>query len=261
MAHETESLMAMQAPSLNDEELLRYSRQIFLKQWDLEGQDNAKKAHVLIVGAGGLGCPAALYLAGAGIGKLTLVDDDVVEISNLHRQIAYRESDVGLPKVKALKQQLQCLNHNVKIDTFQQRADEAWLLDFLDTSTHLVLDCTDNFSIRSALNQACQRKKIPLVSGAAIRYQGQVALYDFTRAEQACAVCLYGEGEMPDAYCHEAGILGPVVGLMGTQQALLALQWLQGISRLNQLYVLDAQRLIWRQLSAKKDSQCPVCSQ
>lgn len=259
MAHETESPMATQAP-LNDGELLRYSRQIFLKQWDLDGQDRATDAHVLIVGAGGLGCPAALYLAGAGIGRLTLVDDDVVELSNLHRQIAYRESDVGLPKVEALKQQLQQLNHSVSIHAVPLRIDEAWLAEHLNDSVHMVLDCTDNFSIRSALNRVCQARGIPLVSGAAIRYQGQVALYDFTKAEQACAVCLYGDGEMPDTHCHEAGILGPVVGLMGTQQALLALQWLQGISRLNQVYVLDALRLSWRQLNFNQDKQCPVCA-
>lgn len=251
--------MAMQ-PSLNDDDLLRYSRQIFLPHWDLNGQDIAARAHVMIVGAGGLGCPAALYLAGAGIGKLTLVDHDVVEVSNLHRQIAYRETDVGMAKVAALKQQLQGLNHQVTITTVEKKVDEVWLAHHLSEDVSLVLDCTDNFSIRSALNRVCQANQIPLVSGAAIRYQGQVALYDFSHSEQACAVCLYGDDEVPESYCHEAGILGPVVGLIGTYQALLALQWLQGVRQANQLYLLDAMRLMWRQTTFSKNPQCTVCS-
>lgn len=259
MAGETESPTAT-AAQLSDDELLRYSRQIFLQEWDLDGQETASRAHVLIVGAGGLGCPAALYLAGAGIGELTLVDDDVVEVSNLHRQIAYRESDVGKPKVMALAQQLQRLNSSVKINPIAERIDEAWLQTHINERITMVLDCTDNFSIRSALNKVCHAKQVPLVSGAAIRYQGQVALYDFTEPEQACAVCLYGDADMPDTHCHEAGILGPVVGMMGTQQALLALQWLQGVRRLNQVYLLDAMRLSWRQLTCPQDTHCPVCA-
>lgn len=246
-------------PPLTDDDLLRYSRQIFLPHWDFNGQEIAAQAHVVIVGAGGLGCPAALYLAGAGVGKLTLVDHDVVEVSNLHRQVAYRETDIGIAKVTALKQQLESLNHNVKITTVEQKIDEVWLRHNLSGGVSLVLDCTDNFSIRSALNRVCQSNQIPLVSGAAIRYQGQVALYDFSDSEQACAVCLYGDDDMSDSYCHEAGILGPVVGLVGTYQALLALQWLQGVRRINQLYLLDAMRLSWRQVAFSKDSQCVVC--
>lgn len=244
---------------LNDEQLLRYSRQIFLDDWDLAGQEKAQQSHVLIVGAGGLGCPAALYLAGAGVGHLTLVDDDVVDVSNLHRQIAYRESDVGKSKVTALAQQLTQLNSDISITTHQQRIDARWLEQHLNSSVDLVLDCTDNFTIRTALNRACVAKNIPLVSAAAIRYQGQVALYDFSQTGQACAACLFGEDDMADTFCHEAGILGPVVGMMGTFQALLALQFLQGITKAGQLYLLDAKRLRWRQLRFEKNPDCDVC--
>jgi len=214
-----------------------------------------------VVGAGGLGCPAALYLAGAGVGELTLVDFDVVELSNLHRQIAYTEANLGQPKVEALRQQLLARNPHVMIHAKSEKVDAAWLHEQLPKGVGLVLDCTDNFAVRTALNAACYQHKVPLISGAAIRYQGQVAAYDFTQGTQACAVCLFGEEEMPDTHCHEAGILGPVVGLIGTQQALLALQMLQGVRRENQLYILDAQRLSWRQLSFSKNPYCSICGE
>lgn len=178
---------------LTDEMLLRYSRQILLADVDIEGQEKLSAASVLIVGAGGLGNPAALYLAGAGVKRILLVDGDTLDVSNLHRQIAFRDAQTGASKAQSLAQQLRELNPLVDVQAFEQFADRA-LLDALLPQVSVVLDCTDNFATRSLVNAACVAHRVALVSGAAIRLEGQLAVFDLRRDDAACYACLYGEG-------------------------------------------------------------------
>lgn len=243
---------------LSDDALLRYSRQILLPSFDVEGQENVAASRVMIVGAGGLGCPAALYLAGAGVGEIVLVDPDTVEASNLHRQVAYRESDIGQPKAQALAAQLMALNSGIRVAAWPRAADANWLGEHLPGMT-LVLDCTDNFASRDQINRACHRAGIPLISAAAIRLEGQLAAFDFRRPDSPCYACVYGDGAAPDTLCSESGILGPVVGTLGTLQAHLALRLLTGAEVGGTLHLLDATTLTWRTLSLKRDPACPVC--
>ena len=243
---------------LNDDQLLRYSRQLLLPEFDIAGQEALAAARVLMIGAGGLGCPAGLYLAGAGIGELVIVDADTVESSNLHRQIAYREADVGQPKATALAATLQRLNSEVRIVPHQLRADEQWLASVVHGFT-LVLDCCDNFATRQAINAACHAAGVPVVSGAAIRLQAQLVAFDFRRNDSPCYLCLYGDGDGPDMLCSESGILGPVVGTVGTMQALMAIRLLTGHAVGGTLHLLDAATLQWRQMALRKDPACPLC--
>lgn len=243
---------------LSDDQLMRYSRQLLLPEFDIAGQEALAAARVLMIGAGGLGCPAGLYLAGAGIGELVIVDADEVESSNLHRQIAYREADVGQPKATALADTLRRLNGEVRIVAEQRRADEQWLASVVPGFT-LVLDCCDNFATRQAINAACQASGVPVVSGAAIRLQAQLVAFDFRRSDSPCYICLYGDGEGPDTLCSESGILGPVVGTVGTLQALMAIRLLTGDAVAGTLHLFDAATLQWRQMTLRKDPACPVC--
>lgn len=251
---------------LTDDQLMRYSRQILLSQFDVAGQEALANARVLIVGAGGLGCPAALYLAGAGVGELTLVDGDQVDTSNLHRQIAYTEKDPGRAKAAALADHLRALNSEIIIHAEQVHADEAWLKETLSPSGNmpgrydLVLDCTDNFAVRSAINRACLFARTPLISAAAIRMEGQLAVFDFREPERPCYGCLYGEGDTPDTLCSESGVLGPVVGVVGSMQALLAIRLLAGEKLPPKLYLFDGASMEWRSLGFGKDPGCPVCA-
>lgn len=245
---------------LSDEQLMRYSRQLLLPQFDIEGQEALKRASVLMIGAGGLGCPAGLYLAGAGIGKLAVVDPDHVERHNLHRQIAFRESDVGMPKAEALTGQLAQLNPEPVYHSRVEKVDEVWLHTRLP-KVDLVLDCTDNFESRRAINHACVRSRIPLVSGAAIRMEGQLAVFDHRRDDAACYSCLFGDGEGADEVCAESGILGPVVGAVGTLQALLAIQLLAGKAVAQRLHRFDGETMEWRSIGFSRDPACPVCGQ
>lgn len=243
---------------LTDDALQRYSRQLLLAEVDLDGQEALAAASVLIVGAGGLGNPAALYLAGAGVGRLTLVDGDRLEVSNLHRQIAFRESQCGDNKADALAQQLRALNAHVDVETVQQFVDRA-LLDRLLPTMSVVLDCTDNFATRLLVNEACVAHRVPLVSGAAIRLEGQLAVFDLRRDDAACYACLYGDGEGQDELCSQSGVLGPVVGMIGTLQALEAIKLLCGHASAQVLYQFDGKRLAWRELAFRRDPACPVC--
>ncbi len=242
----------------NDDQLMRYSRQLLLADFDLQGQEALSRARVLLVGCGGLANPAALYLAGAGVGGLLLVDDDRVEVSNLHRQVAFRADQVGEEKAPALAAQLRSLNPDVSIMPVVARVDAGWLDQQLP-EVDLVLDCTDNFATRQAVNAACVRHRKPLVSGAAIRLEGQIAAFDLRRADSPCYACLFGDGTEGDLLCSEAGILGPVVGTVGTLQALLAMHLLTGMPVAPQLHVFDGRALNWRQLALRKDPHCPVC--
>ena len=241
-----------------DDQLLRYSRQILLPEFDVAGQEALARARVLMVGAGGLGCPAGLYLAGAGIGRLEIVDDDVVERSNLHRQVAFREADLGQSKAEALAAQLRALNEEVTVRAHVRRAESDWLAQRLGEQD-LVLDCTDNFATRDAVNRACRKAGVPLVTGAAIRLEGQLAVFDFREQESPCYACLYGQGAAGDTLCSQSGILGPVVGTVGTLQALLAIRLLCGAPVAGWLHLFDGATMEWRRLRFRRDPDCPVC--
>lgn len=244
---------------LNDDQLLRYSRQLMVEEFDLPGQEALSKARILVVGCGGLANPAALYLAGAGVGQLVLADDDRVELSNLHRQVAFRSEDVGQPKAEALKAQLQALNPDVSVQAHTLRVDSDWL-DREVAAASVVLDCTDNFATRQNINQACVTHRTPLVSGAAIRLDGQLAVFDLRQPDSACYACVYGDGTDGDLACSQAGIVGPVVGTIGTLQALAAIQVLLGNPLPATLRLFDGRTLSWREMRFHKDPACPVCA-
>jgi len=245
---------------MEDEQLLRYSRQIMLPQIDVEGQEKLLASRVLIIGMGGLGSPIAMYLAAAGIGHLILVDDDVVELSNLQRQIAHGTSDIGLNKVESAKQTIEKLNPEIKITTYAERLEDKKLSDEI-IKADIVIDGTDNFTTRFALNDSCVKNNTPLVSGAAIRMEGQVSVFNKTPSSP-CYRCLYkDEGEL-DTSCSTNGVLSPVVGIIGSIQATEAIKVLLGIGETldGKLLVLDALHMEWRTLKLKKDPACPICN-
>ncbi len=237
-------------------DLARYARQIVLPEVGVAGQTALRDSRVLLVGLGGLGCPAARYLAGAGIGTLMLADRDRVERSNLPRQTLYTEADVGRLKVDAAIGHLQRVDASVQLQGLHSA--EATLAAM--SGADVVLDCTDNFEARFALNAACVKARVPLVSGAAIRWEGQVAIFDLSRSG-SCYACLYPDtGERAEA-CEDAGIIGPVAGVVGAMQALLALQLLLGQSDVaGRLHLWNARRGDWRKLSLVRDIHCPHCS-
>ncbi len=245
---------------MNDEQLLRYSRQIMLPQIDVEGQEKLLSSRVLIIGLGGLGSPVAMYLAAAGIGHLVLVDDDVVELSNLQRQIAHSTKDIGLSKVESAKQTLHELNPEIKVTCFNKRLSESELTNEVNAAS-IVIDGTDNFTTRFTLNKICVNNQTPLVSGAAIRMEGQVSVFNKT-ASSPCYRCLYkDEGEL-DTSCSNNGVLSPVVGIIGSIQAVEAIKVLLdlGDNLDGKLLLFDALHMEWRTLKLKKDPACTVCS-
>lgn len=235
-------------------ELARYSRQIVLREVGVNGQQLLRDSTVMVIGLGGLGSIAAAYLAGAGIGRLLLVDRDRVDTSNLQRQVLYRQSDVGRLKSEAAAAQLRALNAGVECEAYEAEAGLAAI-----AQADVVLDCTDNFPARRAINAACVQGRKPLVSGAAIRFEGQLALFDVAGGT-ACYDCLYPDtGEQAET-CEEAGILGPVVGTVGALQALLALKWLLGLREdAGKLQVWDARQMQWRRFTTNIDPACTVC--
>ena len=246
---------------MEDEQLLRYSRQIMLPQIDIAGQTRLANASVLIIGLGGLGSPAAMYLASAGVGKLIISDFDVVELSNLQRQILHTSTDIGRLKTDSARDTLQALNPEVEVITLSQRLSEADLqMQIADAD--LVLDASDNFATRFLLNDICVQLGKPLVMGAAIRMEGQVAVFRHDRTESACYRCLYPDAAQVDETCSETGILAPVVGIIGCIQATEALKLLLDIGETlqNRLLILDGLRMEWRKLKLRKDPHCPSCS-
>ncbi|AXA65185.1 molybdopterin-synthase adenylyltransferase MoeB [Pseudomonas oryzihabitans] len=245
---------------LSDGELLRYSRQILLAQVDIAGQLRLKDARVLIVGLGGLGSPVALYLAAAGVGELHLADFDQVDLSNLQRQVLHDESRIGQGKVDSALQRLAALNPEVRLVPVREALDADSLAARI-ALVDLVLDCSDNFTTRAAVNAACVAQGRPLVSGAAIRLEGQLSVFDPRRADSPCYHCLYGEGSEAELSCSEAGVLGPVVGLVGSLQALEALKLLAGFGEplVGRLLLVDAAGSRFRELRVKRDPGCPVC--
>ncbi len=244
----------------DDERLLRYSRQIMLPDFGIEGQRALARSHVILMGLGGLGSPAALYLAAAGTGRLTLVDDDAVEISNLQRQIIHRNGSIGEKKVFSARGQLQDLNPDTDIHCIDHRLHEADMPK-LFARADCVIDGTDNFASRFQINRACVQSRTPLVSAAAIRMEGQLAVFDFRQTDSPCYACLYDENS-PQApgSCSENGILAPVVGVMGCMQALEAIKLLSGAdTAYGRLSCFDAMTLQWRTIRLRKDPACPVC--
>ena len=231
-----------------------------LPKIDLQGQEKLLGSRVLIIGMGGLGSPVAMYLAAAGIGRLVLVDDDVVELSNLQRQIIHSTNDIGLSKVESAKQTIHELNPEIKITIFSSRLNEAELAKEV-ANADIVIDGTDNFTSRFALNEQSVKNATPLISGAAIRMEGQVSVFNKT-ATSPCYRCLYKEEGELDASCSNNGVLSPVVGIIGSVQATEAIKVLLDIGETldGKLLVLDALHMEWRTLKLKKDSNCPVCS-
>lgn len=245
---------------LSDDELLRYSRQILLKQVDIDGQLKLKQSRVLIVGLGGLGSPVALYLAAAGVGELHLADFDSVDLTNLQRQIVHDTPSVGMLKVDSVIARLSALNPLAKLVSHRAAMD-ADTLGVAVAAVDLVLDCTDNFTVREAVNAACVLAKKPLVSGAAIRLEGQLSVFDPRIVTSPCYHCLYGHGSEAELTCSEAGVLGPVVGLVGSLQALEALKLLAGFGEplVGRLLLVDALTSRFRELKVKRDPACAVC--
>ncbi|MEX2198723.1 MAG: molybdopterin-synthase adenylyltransferase MoeB [Burkholderiales bacterium] len=246
---------------MNDQQLLRYSRHILLDEFGIEGQDRLRAASALIVGAGGLGCPAALYLAASGIGRLTIADADSVDLTNLQRQVLYRTDSVGAQKVDEAAKTLAAMNPEVELVPLAQRVG-ALEVDRLVAGADVVLDCSDNFATRHLLNRACVKFSRPLVSGAAIRFDGQLMVFDLRRKEAPCYACLFPEdGEVEDVQCNVMGVLAPLVGAIGAMQAVAAVKLLSGAGEtpLGQLTLFDAKASELRTVRVKKDARCAVC--
>ncbi len=254
------STQQSEMPLLSDEQLLRYSRQIMLPDVDIEGQQRLLASRVLILGLGGLGSPVSLYLASAGVGSITLVDDDHVDLSNLQRQIAHTQDRIGQSKVSSAAVSMRAINPDIEIFPLQQRIDKESLAILIE-SMDLVLDCSDNFSTRFALNQACFEAGVPLVSGAAIRFDGQVSVFDPRDMHSPCYQCLYPQGDDRALTCSESGVLAPLVGVIGAIQAMEAVKLLahSGHPLTGRLLLLDGRRMEWREMRLVKDPQCPVC--
>jgi molybdopterin/thiamine biosynthesis adenylyltransferase len=248
---------------VDDSQLLRYSRHILLDEIGIEGQTALLQAHVLIVGAGGLGSPAALYLGSAGVGRLTVVDPDTVELSNLQRQIAHTQDRVGQAKVDSLAQAVAAINPEVRVHTHAQRADEAWL-DQAVAQADVVLDCTDNYATRQAINRACVQHLKPLVSGAAIRMDAQVSVYDARQSGSACYACVFPAHEAAnEAQCATMGVLAPLVGIVGSVQAAEAIKLITGMgsSLVDRLWMLDGRDMSTSTIRLITNPHCPVCGQ
>ena len=246
---------------MNDEQLLRYSRHILLNELGIEGQERLRRAHVLVIGAGGLGSPAALYLASAGVGTLTLVDGDRVDLTNLQRQVLHTTDRIGMPKPASGRVALAALNPDVRIETIEERV-EGSALEALVARASIVLDCSDNFATRHAVNRACVMHRRPLVSGAAIRFDGQVATFDLRDPQSPCYACLFPPGDGEDELCSIMGVFAPVTGIIGTVQAAEALKLAAGIESglRGRLLILDALTMQWHSVRVPRDPQCPVCS-
>jgi adenylyltransferase/sulfurtransferase len=246
---------------MNDQQLLRYSRQILLPQIGVEGQQKLLDAHVVVIGAGGLGSPVAMYLAAAGVGHLTIADHDNVDLSNLQRQILHHSRDIERPKVESACDTLKALNPEVRVTPLNQRL-EADQLNRLASQADVIVDASDNFNTRFAVNSACVAQGTPLVSGAAIRMEGQLSVFIPGRPDSPCYRCLYKEGDEPDQTCTDNGVLAPTVGVIGSLQALETLKLIMGIgdSLCGRLMVFDGLYLEWRSLTLRKDPSCPVCS-
>ncbi|MEN8260118.1 MAG: molybdopterin-synthase adenylyltransferase MoeB [Pseudomonadota bacterium] len=246
---------------MNDKQLLRYSRQILLPQVDADGQQKLIDAKVLIIGAGGLGSPAAMYLAAAGVGRIAISDDDEVDLSNLQRQIAHGTSDIGLKKPLSAMRALRELNPEVSVSTLYKRLKDEEL-EQETAGADVVLDCSDNFATRFAVNRACVNTMTPLVSGAAIRFEGQLAVFTPGLNDSPCYNCLYAEIDEITESCSQTGVIAPLPGIIGSAQALEALKLIMGIGQpsCGRVLLLDGLRMEWNSMVLRKNPACPTCS-
>ena len=248
---------------LDDEALLRYSRHILLEEWGLAGQERLANAHALIIGAGGLGCPAALFLASAGVGTITIADDDRVDLTNLQRQIAHETARVGELKVQSLERRMHAINPRITVNQIAERLDGDTLANAV-AAADVVLDCTDRFATRHLINRACVAAKKPLVSGAAIRFDGQVSVFDPRLDTSPCYHCVYPETkDFEETACAEMGVFAPLVGIVGSLQAAEALKLLAHIdgaeTLCGRLLTIDAKSMDVTTLRVKRDVHCAVC--
>jgi molybdopterin/thiamine biosynthesis adenylyltransferase len=246
---------------LTDDQLLRYSRHILLDDIGIEGQERLLGAHALVIGAGGLGSPVALYLGSAGVGRITLVDDDQVDLTNLQRQIAHTTARVGQPKALSARQAIAGLNPDVQVTPRVERAGAAQL-DALVATADVVLDCCDNFATRQAVNAACVRHRKPLVSGAAVRFDGQLMVHDPRNARSPCYACVFPpDGDVQETQCATLGVFAPLVGIIGAMQAAEALKLLAGAGTpaTGRLLMLQARAMEWSEVRTARDPACPVC--
>jgi len=247
---------------MNDEQLLRYSRQIMLPQIDIAGQQKLLDAKVLIVGAGGLGSPASMYLAAAGVGQITVYDDDQVDLTNLQRQIAHSTGDIGVDKVISTRQTLEKINPGVKVSARKQRLAGKKLLEEV-TNADVVLDCSDNFTTRFAINQACVDRQTPLVSGAAIRFEGHVSVFTPGLHDSPCYNCLYQSDGEEMQNCARNGVIAPITGIVGSIQALETIKLIvgAGMPLTGRLLLLDGLTMEWHSMRLKKNPSCPTCGE
>jgi molybdopterin/thiamine biosynthesis adenylyltransferase len=247
---------------MHDAQLLRYSRHILLDEIGVEGQERIRAGQALVIGAGGLGSPVALYLASAGVGGVTLVDDDTVDITNLQRQVVHTTARVGSAKVDSARTAMAAINPEVVITALRQRADAA-LLERVLSTVDVVLDCSDNFATRHLVNAACVRHARPLVSGAAIRFDGQISVFDTRDATCPCYACVFPPDDaFEEARCATMGVFAPVVGIIGTVQAAEALKLLAGVgtSLAGRLQMLDARSMEWTEMRIARNADCDVCA-
>jgi molybdopterin/thiamine biosynthesis adenylyltransferase len=247
---------------MTDDDLLRYSRHILLNEIGVEGQEQIQAAHVLVIGAGGLGSPVALYLGSAGVGQITVVDDDTVDLTNLQRQVAHTVDRVGSPKVDSIKAAVAQLNPRVKVTGIQQRAN-AQLLMQLVADADVVVDCCDNFSTRHAINAACVTHKKPLVSGAAIRFDGQLSVYDPRDAASPCYACVFpADATFEETRCATMGVFAPLVGMVGSIQAAETLKLITGVGKplTGRLLMIDGRAMEFTEMRTSRQPGCAVCA-
>jgi molybdopterin/thiamine biosynthesis adenylyltransferase len=247
---------------MTDDQLLRYSRHILLDEIGIEGQERLLAAHAVVIGAGGLGSPAALYLGSAGVGRITLVDHDTVDLTNLQRQIAHTTARVGEPKVASAAKAVAAINPGVQVHAVQARADAALLDELLRTAT-VVLDCSDNYRTRHAVNAACVRHRVPLVAGAAIRFDGQITVIDPRDAKAPCYACIFApDAQFEEVSCALMGVFAPLVGIVGAMQAAEALKLITGTgtSLAGRLMMLDGRSMEWSTMHLERAPECVVCA-
>jgi molybdopterin-synthase adenylyltransferase len=246
---------------MTDDQLLRYSRHILLPELGIEGQERLLASRALLIGAGGLGSPAALYLASAGVGRITICDGVAVDLTNLQRQIVHRTESIGQPKVESARVTLRSINPEVEIVTVPERVSESRIAE-LTAGVDVVLDGSDNFETRHAVNRACVRHRKPLVSGAAVRFDGQIAVFDMRQPDAPCYACLFPEaGDQEDVRCAVMGVFAPITGIVGTIQAAEALKLLAGTgdALTGRLLLIDALAMQLRTIKFRKDTGCAVC--